>query len=152
MSRLVSGDLTPDERERQLDALAGLYGEQTDVRHPFAPLGDQPLHTRAELRQHFAGIGPAPGVSRFTPMGIVVHQTADPEVVVAEFTYAGTADHGEFAVPCVFVVRVRDGQIVESRDHIDHISLARALGFLEPLARTLANTTGRAPAAPTQPG
>ncbi|KPM53713.1 hypothetical protein CcI49_10985 [Frankia sp. CcI49] len=146
VSRLVRGDLAPDERERQLDMLAGLYGERTDVRHPFAPLGDQPMRTRAELRQHFAGsAGRASGVRRFAPTNMVVHRTADPEVVVAEFAYTGTADPGEFAVPCVFVVRVRDGQIVESRDYADHIGMARAVGRLEPLARALADGAGRAP-------
>jgi len=72
---------------------------------------------------------------------MVVHRTADPEVVVAEFSYAGTADRGDFAVPCVFVVRVRDGRIVESRDYGDHIGFARAFGRLEPLA-------GRSPTPP----
>ncbi|WP_007513108.1 nuclear transport factor 2 family protein [Pseudofrankia saprophytica] len=151
VSRLVSGDLAPDERERQLDALAGLYGERTDVRHPFAPLGDQPLRTRAELRQHFAGsAGRVAGVRSFAPTEMAVHRTADPEVVVVEFTYTGMADRGEFALPCVFVVRVRDGQIVESRDYADHIGLARAFGRLEPLARALVDDTGRAPAGPTK--
>ncbi|CUU59054.1 Ketosteroid isomerase-related protein [Parafrankia irregularis] len=145
VSRLVRGDLTPDERERQLDMLAGLYGERTDVRHPFAPLGDQPMRTRAELRQHFAGsAGRVSGVRRFAPTNMVVHRTADPEVVVAEFAYTGTAEPGEFAVQCVFVVRVRDGQIIESRDYADHIGMARAVGRLEPLARALADGTGRA--------
>ncbi|SNQ46155.1 conserved hypothetical protein [Frankia canadensis] len=151
VSRLVSGDLAPDERERQLDALAGLYGERTDVRHPFAPSGDQPLRTRAELRQHFAGSAErAAGVWSFAPTDMVVHQTADPEVVVAEFAYVGTADRGEFAVPCVFVVRVRDGQIVESRDYGDHVGFARAFGRLEPLARALLDDAGPAPVRPTK--
>jgi ketosteroid isomerase-like protein len=40
-------------------------------------------------------------------------------------------------VPCIFVVRVRDGQIVESRDYGDHVGLARAFGRLETLADAL---------------
>ncbi|MCK9895955.1 nuclear transport factor 2 family protein [Frankia sp. AgB32] len=151
VSRLVSDDLAPDERERQLDALAGLYGERTDVRHPFAPLGGRPMRTRAELRQHFAGsAGRVAGVRSFAPTDLVVHRTVDPEVVVAEFSYAGTADRGEFAVPCVLVIRVRDGQIVESRDYADHIGMARALGRLEPLARVLVDDTMRAPVSPNK--
>ncbi len=62
-----------------------------------------------------------------------------------EFTYAGMAERGAFAVPCVFVVRVRDGQVVESRDYADHVGIARALGRLEPLARALVHDTGRTP-------
>lgn len=47
VSRLVAGALTPAEREHQLDELAELYGEVTDVRHPFDPSGDVPMRTRA---------------------------------------------------------------------------------------------------------
>jgi ketosteroid isomerase-like protein len=31
-----------------------------------------------------------------------------------------------FEARCIFVVRVRDGLIVESRDYVDHVALARA--------------------------
>lgn len=50
----------------------------------------------------------------------------------------------------MFVVRVRDGQIVESLDYADHIGLARALGRLEPLAWALEHDTSRAPVGPTK--
>lgn len=39
VSRLVFGRLAPAERQQQLDQLADLYAEDTDVRHPLAPLG-----------------------------------------------------------------------------------------------------------------
>jgi ketosteroid isomerase-like protein len=126
VSRLVAGDLTPTERETELDALADLYGEHTDVRHPFAPADtpcSDPLRTRAALREHFAAARDrvVPGAQRFEPVDVVVHTTGDPEVVVMEFAYAGpTADGAAFRVPCIFVVRVRDGRIVESRDYAAH--------------------------------
>lgn len=139
VSRLVVGGLDERELDSQLDQLADLYAEQTDVRHPFAPFGDTPLRTRAELRHHFA-TGPARtvGAERFEPAGLLVHQTADPEVVVVEFSYVGTALGRPFELPCIFVVRVRDGEIVESRDYTDRISLARAFGRLDELAEGLA--------------
>jgi uncharacterized protein len=125
VGNLVAGRLSAEQIEAQLDDLAALYAEHTDVRHPFAPLGDTPLRTRAELRRHFAG---APrGLDRFEPVGHV-HETADPEVVVFEFAYEGSAGGRPFTIPCVFVVRVRDGVIVESRDYTDHGAAARALG------------------------
>jgi ketosteroid isomerase-like protein len=40
-------------------------------------------------------------------------------------------------VPCVFVLRVRDGLIVESRDYIDHVGMARARGLLDDLVGVL---------------
>jgi ketosteroid isomerase-like protein len=141
VSRLVAGGLDQRELDEQLDQLASLYAEQTDVRHPFAPLGDTPLRTRDELRRHFAN-GPArtEGAERFEPQGMLIHQTADPEVVVVEFNYAGSANGRPFELPCIFVVRVRDGEIVESRDYSDHVSLARAFGRLDELAEALVQT------------
>ena len=137
VSRLIAGSLTDQEKQEQLDYLASLYAEQTDVRHPFAPLGDKPLRTRAELREHFAN-GPAQtqGADRFDPVG-QVYETADPEVVIFEFSYVGSAHGRPFAVPCIFVTRVRDGLIVESRDYADHVGMARAFGRLNKLAAAL---------------
>jgi ketosteroid isomerase-like protein len=69
----------------------------------------------------------------FHATDIVIHDTTDPEVIVAEFTYRGDGDHGPFAVPCVFILRVRDGQIIASRDYTDHLSFARIGGRLDEL-------------------
>ena len=44
-----------------------------------------------------------------------------------------------FNVPCIFVVRVRDGLIVESRDYADHVGFARAFGRIGALAAALAS-------------
>ncbi|MDX2968367.1 nuclear transport factor 2 family protein [Kribbella solani] len=136
--------------DRDFAALPELYAEQTDVRHPMNPYGDHPLLSRDALREHFGGTGPRVAeVVRFRPDGIRVHVTADPEVIVAEFVYAGTvlATGEPFRVPAVFVLRVRDGLIVESRDYIDHLAMIRARGqagelvthLTEPAAATAAS-------------
>jgi ketosteroid isomerase-like protein len=141
VSRLVAGRLSPSEREAQLDALAELYAEETDVRHPFAPLGDTPLRSRAELREHFAGAdGLIPPVERFEAVDPVVHTTSDPQVVVFEFAYAISVNGRDSRIQNIFVVRVRDGQIVESRDYANHLALYRAFGTLGELAGALAGT------------
>jgi hypothetical protein len=64
---LVAGD------HSQVERLAALYAEQTQVSHPFAPLGDTPLRTREQVRRHFAGapIDTLPG-SATTTSGSVV--------------------------------------------------------------------------------
>ncbi|AGL15918.1 nuclear transport factor 2 family protein [Actinoplanes sp. N902-109] len=135
--QLARGTLTPADREALIDAMAALYAEQTDVRHPFAPLGDTPLRTRAEVREHFSRID-GEGVERYDVVDARVHRTDDPEVVIFEFTYAGSLRGRDFAVPCIFVMRVRDGVIVESRDYADHIGMARAFDRLPALASALA--------------
>ena len=59
-----------------------------------SPYGDQPLLTRDALREHFGAAGPrVAGVVRFQPENIVIHETQDPEVIVAEFDSGpGTGD------------------------------------------------------------
>ena len=135
--------------DRDFAALPELYAEQTDVRHPMNPYGDHPLLSREALREHFGGTGPRVAeVVRFQPENIRVHRTADPEVIVAEFEYAGTvvATAQPFRVPAIFVLRVRDGLIVESRDYIDHLAMIRARGQVDQLVERLREPAG-APAA-----
>ncbi len=127
--RLHNGD------RGQVDKLAEFYAEETDVRHPMAPLGDTPLLSREALRQHFAAAGLA-GLAGFRVEDVRVHRTADPEVVIGEFTYRGDAD---WAAPGIIVFRIRDGLIVESRDYIDHLGLARATNTVDALCAQLTN-------------
>lgn len=116
--------------ERWADVV-DLYAEQTDVSHPFHPLGAPPMLSRDELRAHFGGVPSGPALRR-QPTRINVHETTDPEVIVAEFQYEGVVvETGEpFAIPAVFVMRVRDGKIVESRDYLDHLRSAAARDML----------------------
>jgi ketosteroid isomerase-like protein len=117
------------------DRLAELYAPDTDVRHPMAPLGDTPLRGREALRHHFASRPPGNAArAGMHAEDVRIHHTTDPEVIVAEFTYRGDA---QWSVPCVFVLRVRDGLIVESRDYIAHVEFARIAGTLAPLLEQL---------------
>ena len=135
--RLMRGGLTATDEAAQIDDLAACYAEHTDVRHPFHPLGDTPLTSRAGVREHFGAGGPPTGVERYDVVNDHVHQTSDPEVVIFEFQYAGVIDGRAFTLPCLFVVRVQDGEIVESRDYVDHVAAARAFGRLPTLAAAL---------------
>ena len=102
--------------------LSALYAEETHVTHPFLP-GAKTLKSRADLHEHFK-FGEQ-GEVRFQVRDLVIHETLDPEVVIGEFDYQGTArDSPEFRVSNIFVLRVRDGLIVESRDYADHLAIA----------------------------
>jgi len=116
------------------DELPGLYAEQTHVVHPFDPLRGAALRTRDELRAHFRPTDSGPKLHR-RATNITIHETTDPEVIVAEFEYQGTVDGtGEpFTLPGIFVLRVRDGEIVSSRDYFDHVTAARIRGRLDAL-------------------
>lgn len=132
VSRLRSGD--PDQVER----LAALYAEDTWVVHPMSPGGPAALRTRDELRRHFGAGAGQQGFDRFEAVDVVVHETSDPQVVIVEHDYAVTRAGTTTRIPCVFVLRVRDGLIVESRDYADHIAAARSTGRLDALAAQLA--------------
>ena len=119
VSRLFAGDAS------QVDALAALYAERTHVTHPMAH-GRAPLTSREELRRHFSeNATKARGMS-IRAEDLVIHHTADPEVIVAEFSYRGSGPAGPLDVRCIFVMRARHGLIVESRDYIDHGGFARS--------------------------
>jgi uncharacterized protein len=120
--------------EGRWEELPSLYAEQTEVVHPFDPLRHPALRSREELREHFTSGGEGPRPTRRVA-NVRIHQTTDPEVIVAEFEYQGTSeDTGEpYAVPGIFVLRVRNGEIVSSRDYFDHLAAARARGQFEEL-------------------
>lgn len=110
--RLVAG-----VAEQRWDELPQLYAPDAVVRHPFAADASALLAGREQLREHFAAAG-ATGVA-MAATNITVHEANDPEVITAEFTYRGRNEHiGErFELPAVFVLRVRDSQIVASNDY-----------------------------------
>lgn len=113
--RLVAGDRS------QVDRLAALYTEHAHVVYFGAP--DEPLRGREELRAHFAKVPDrfaAPRYRGFRAENIQIHDTADPEVIVAEFAYVSDGDGADppANLRCCFVIRVRNGQILETRDYV----------------------------------
>ncbi|MFE0021645.1 nuclear transport factor 2 family protein [Amycolatopsis sp. NPDC059021] len=112
--------------------LPDLYAPETHVTHPFLP-GAPVLRSRDDLREHFS-IGSTMEID-IEARDLVTHQSTDPEVVIGEFAYQGRAGIGTaFQVANVFVLRVRNGLIVESRDYGDHLALAAATSRLDDLA------------------
>ena len=121
------------------DALPPLYAEDTVVEHPMNKPEPTVMHGREALRRHFDGARDLP--MDMSAHNVVVHQTADPEVVIGEFDYhvrphdpAGK----EFLMRNIFVLTVRDGLIVNSRDYSDHLAFAAGMNALPRLIDTLA--------------
>jgi ketosteroid isomerase-like protein len=108
--------------------MAALYADDALIELPFnrpAPLrieGRHQLEARNDAARHLP--------LELTPTNLNIHETTDPEVIVAEFDYAGrvTTTGRTFRVANVIVMRVRDGKIVASRDYHDHVALGEALG------------------------
>jgi ketosteroid isomerase-like protein len=61
---------------------------------------------------------------------LAIHDTSDPETIVVEQEALGTsASAGEFALPNIIVLTVRDGQIARLRDYVSIPAAAAAMGL-----------------------
>jgi uncharacterized protein len=125
--RAVFERLLDGVTRKKAEELPLLYAEDADIVHPFA-VQESHLRGREQLREHFARLPDLPVEMR--ARNVVVHETADPEVIVAEFDYDGRvlATGRTFTVANIQVLRVRDGLIVAARDYHDHRALGDALG------------------------
>jgi ketosteroid isomerase-like protein len=60
---------------------------------------------------------------------IAIHDTGDPNTIIVEQDALGrSAATGEFALPNIIVLTVRDGQIVRLRDYVDVLAAMTAVG------------------------
>jgi ketosteroid isomerase-like protein len=58
-----------------------------------------------------------------------VHDTDDPETIIVEQEAVGvSASTGEFALPNIVVLTVRNGQVVRLRDYVNILAAAAAMG------------------------
>lgn len=106
-----------------MDGQADLYAEDGTLELPFAPAGMlRQVQGREEIREFLGKAGrrareAGRRILRYDPL--VVHETADPEVIVAEFDLHGEvfAAGETYQMSFIQVLRVRDGQIVSMRDY-----------------------------------
>jgi ketosteroid isomerase-like protein len=122
---------------RRWAELPDLYHEDAVVEQPMALPRPVRLTGRRELAEHFAAASRLPLEMR--AVDVVVRETTDPAIVVGEFAYdcLNEVTGRRFRVPNVFVVEVRDGLIVRSRDYTQHALFAWAFGRLDAVARRI---------------
>ncbi len=116
-----------------LDRFAERLADDVVIETPFAP-PDRPR--RVEGREAWLAIA-APGRAALPVRieecrDVVVHDTADPEVIVVEYTLAGTVTSTRQRSSAAFigVLRTRDGKVVHWREYQDTLAMARAFGQL----------------------
>ncbi|MGA5822315.1 nuclear transport factor 2 family protein [Kitasatospora sp. NPDC094028] len=100
------------------EALADFYAPDAVIRIPFAPEGFPPETTGRETMR--ARMKATAGLWSFHAVDeVTLHETGDPEVVIAEFRVRGriTATAEPFTLTYINVIRVVDGLIVSSRDY-----------------------------------
>jgi uncharacterized protein len=119
--------------ESRWQDLADLYAEDAVVDQPFMVPQPRRMHGREQVRAHFtAAVG---GPLELRARNVVVHETSDPEVVIAEFDYdvRNTVTSRQSTVANVQVLRVRDGLIVATRDYHDSLRIAAVSGDVDML-------------------
>jgi ketosteroid isomerase-like protein len=135
--REVFDQLIQGISNRRWQALHQLYAPDALVEYPFALPAPTRLEGREAVRRYFTAVARMP--LEFQARDILVHETGDPEVIVAEWNYDGlvTTTNRSFQVSNIQVSRVRDGQITASRDYHNHFVLADVLGQLPALLPAL---------------
>ena len=120
-------------REVDIDGLANLMAPDGCIEWPFRPAGvPGKLQGREEIRAFLTEA--AKGFVRFTEFrDVVLHETADPEVVIVEYNAVGTVlDTGApFRQTVIAVFRVRNDLVLSYRDYINPLPLAEALAGRE---------------------
>jgi ketosteroid isomerase-like protein len=126
--------------DRAWERLHELYAHDAIVEHPFALPSPTRTAGRDAIRQHFTSFAAAP--LKLEVRNMLVHQTADPEVAIAEWDYDGvvTGTGRNFRVSNIQVSRVRGGKIVASRDYHNHAFMAAVMGRLPALIAALTNS------------
>jgi uncharacterized protein len=120
--------------------MADCYAPSFVIEMPFAVPSLFPArveNTREELR---ARLRAGAASRRYKRLGnVVIHETADPEVVIVEYELHGefTKTAEPFSMRFLMVLTVRDGQIVHSRDYSNPIAGAQLLGRLPELIAAL---------------
>ena len=116
-------------READVDAFVRLMADDGYIEWPYRPPGvPARVRGRAEIRRHL--VAAAEGLIRFAEYrDVVMHETADPEVIIVEYEAYGTVvrTRAPFRQTVIAVFRVRDGQVVSYRDYLDPLPLIAAM-------------------------
>ncbi|MEV6644742.1 nuclear transport factor 2 family protein [Amycolatopsis sp. NPDC051371] len=117
--------------ENRWDDLADCYAEDVVLEMPFTlPGAPRVTKGREELRRRFRRAGAARRITKAD--NVIVHETADPAVLVAEFDLRQDMSGESFVATYVMVMTIEDGQITHTRDYTDTAAAAERLKALSP--------------------
>lgn len=111
-------------------ALGQLSADDVVIEAPFAPPGQPRRFEGLEPFLAWARPRQAAFPARFEEFrNVVIHDTADPQVIIAEYELCGTVTtNGQRAAASfVAVVQARDGKITRWREYQDTLRIAAAL-------------------------
>ena len=119
-----------------LHAVDAIY--EFPLLHPARPARYQ---GREEIRAGFQAVWSAVPVKVEEICDLIIHETTDPEVIVAEQNAVAivTATSYRFTMPSLLIMRVKGGLIVSIRDYSDALRGAYEMGRLPALVASLSN-------------
>ncbi len=125
------------------DALADLYAPDGVHEFGFFTPGHAPCYrSREEVRDAYRSAWAAPGVRLLEIHDRAVHETSDPEIIIAEWSArARRPDRTDLTLAGVLVLHVHNGQLIHVRDYMDVLGLAHHTGRLTQLAASLEQPT-----------
>ena len=115
---------------RQSEILDECYAEDVVVEHPFMVPEPTTTRGREQLRERVTNLQNLPITMEIAD--VVVHETADPEVIVGEFEsrITSTQTGKRITTSNILVLRIRSGMVVSSRDYHNHALLAEFIRSL----------------------
>ena len=116
--------------DQSVDDLRRLYAADAVHEFPFSYPGTSiRLAGRDEIVNWIAGRWQDGRLKYERYRTLAIHDTTDPDTIVVEQEALGASPvTGEFALPNIMVITVRDGQIVRLRDYVNILAAAAALG------------------------
>ncbi|SFW67914.1 nuclear transport factor 2 family protein [Amycolatopsis australiensis] len=120
--------------EHDMAGFAGLWAEDGVLEFPFAGPGYPPrVEGRDAIREYLRDYPNVLDVRAITAK--TLHETADPAVIVGEFTVAGVvvATQQPYELSYVAVITVENGEIRHYRDYWSPLAAAEILGGADEL-------------------
>ena len=116
---------------RSVDDMARLYAVDAVHEFPFTRPGlPSRLEGRDEIMNWTTEVWHANAFEFERYRTLAIHDTGDPDTIVVEQEAIGTsASTGEFALPNIVVLTVRDGQIAQLRDYVNIGAATAAVGI-----------------------
>lgn len=115
--------------------LASLYAADGVHEIPFMFPGMPERYTgRDEIRAAYGRAWSASPAKPAQFCDVEIHAAADADTIVVEQTLTGlnTATGASFRFPGVLVLRVRNGELIRTRDYMDGLRIANAMGRTQP--------------------
>ena len=116
-----------------------LYHDEVDVRVEFDLPHRHEVKGKARLQSLVKAIKeqqqgkPARMYQDISVEDLVIHQTTNPDIVIAEWTYRSRINGATVENPNIIVVECCEGKVYRSRDYHNHVTRAVADGTLPAL-------------------